>query len=188
MDNTIRAFIAFELPEKITSQIRGVQEGIKAHKFKIKWVQPQNIHLTLKFLGNIPASDTFKIQNAISEAVKGVEPILLAAKGIGVFPDLKRPRVLWVGIAGRKKALIGLYQALEESLEAIGFPKESRPFKGHLTLGRIRGKIISKRLVHVMDEFIDFETETFEANQIILFQSERLPSGAVYTKLASVKL
>lgn len=188
MGDAIRAFIAFKLPERITSQIHVVQESIKAYKFKIKWVQPQNIHLTLKFLGNIPASDTEKIRDAIIEAVRDVEPILLSAKGIGVFPDLKRPRVLWVGIAGQKNSLIGLYQALEENLETIGFTKESRPFKGHLTLGRIKGRIPSKRLVQVMEEFIDFETETFEANKIILFQSEQTPSGAVYTKLASVKL
>jgi len=118
--DTIRAFIAFELPARITSQIRDVQEDIKANKFKIKWVQPHNIHLTLKFLGNIPASDTEKIRDAITEAVRGVEPILISAKGIGVFPDLKQPRVLWVGIAGRKSLLIGLYQALEENLEPIG--------------------------------------------------------------------
>jgi 2'-5' RNA ligase len=188
MVDTIRAFIAFELPERITSLIRGVQESIKGYKFKIKWVQPKNIHLTLKFLGNIPPSDTEKIGDAIIESVRKFKPISLSVKGIGVFPDLKRPRVLWVGITGGKNSLTGLHQALEENLESIGFPKESRPFKRHLTLGRIKGRIDSKRLVYVMEEFIGFESETFEANKIILFQSEQTPSGAVYSKLANVKL
>lgn len=188
MSDIIRAFIAFELPERIISSIRNVQDGIKNYGFKVRWVRPENIHLTLKFLGDIEEADTEVVGGTISEAVKGYGPISLAAKGIGVFPGIKRPRVIWVGLTGQMESLIDLHESLDENLETIGFPRENRPFKGHLTLGRAKGNIDPKRLFDAMEEFKGFESETFVANQIILFKSELKPSGAVYTKLRSVSL
>ncbi len=188
MSDTIRTFIAIELPGNIISSIRKVQEGIKSYGFKVRWVRPENIHLTLKFLGNINEADTEKIGRAIFDAVKEYPPISLAAKGIGVFPGVKRPRVIWVGITGQVEPLIGMQKTLDDKLEAIGFPKENRPFKGHLTLARVKGKIDSKRLSEAMKEFQEFEAEPFTADQIILFKSELKPTGSVYTKLLSASL
>ena len=188
MSDTIRTFIAIELPGNIISSIRKVQEGIKSYGFKVRWVRPENIHLTLKFLGNINEADTEKIGRAIFDAVKEYPPISLAAKGIGVFPEVKRPRVIWVGITGQVEPLIGMQKTLDDKLEAIGFPKENRPFKGHLTLARVKGKIDSKRLSEAMKEFQEFEAEPFTADQIILFKSELKPTGSVYTKLLSASL
>ena len=188
MSDTIRTFIAFQLPGKIISSIRKVQDGIKSYGFKIRWVHPENIHLTLKFLGDIDTVDIEKIGDAVIRTVKGHAPLSLTAKGIGVFPAIKRPRVIWAGITGQIDLLIGLQKILDETLEEIGFPKESRSFKGHLTLGRMKGKIDPKRLVDAIKEFQGFESETFVADKIFLFKSELKPAGAVYTKLMSVSL
>ena len=188
MSNTIRTFIAIELPEKIGSAISKVQEGIRSYGFKIRWVRPENIHLTLKFLGNIKEADTEKVGKIVFESVKGYKPISLKAKGIGVFPGIKKPRVVWTGISDQLNLLTELQKTLDEKLEEIGFPKEKRPFRGHLTLGRVKAKIDPKRLSDALQEFAKFESESFSADRVILYKSELKPKGAVYTKLANLLL
>jgi len=188
MSNTIRTFIAIELPEKIIYTIDKVQEEIKSYGFKIRWVRPENIHLTLKFLGNTKKADTEKVARAISESVTGCPPIWLSVKGIGVFPGIKRPRVLWLGISKQLDLLTELQKTLDKTLKTMGFPKEKRPFKGHLTLGRIKDKIDPIRLHDVLKEFTKFESEHFFADRIILYESELKPKGAVYTKLSEAYL
>jgi len=188
MSNIIRTFIAVEIPEKVISSIARVQEGIKNYGFKIRWVRPESIHLTLKFLGNIEAADTENIGRAAFEASKEYTPLSLQAKGIGVFPGIKRPRVVWVGITGQLETLVRLQKTLDKNLEAIGFPKEKRPFKGHLTLGRIKKKIDTNTFIEALDTFGNFETETFTADRVVLYKSELKASGAVYTKLVSARL
>jgi len=136
MSKTIRTFIAIEIPGTIISKIRELQDGIRAYGFKIRWVRTENIHLTLKFLGDVEEIKINEIANAVAETVKGHSPITLQAKGIGVFPGIKRPRVLWVGLAGQLEALVRLQQTLDENLMALGFSREERTFKGHLTMGR----------------------------------------------------
>jgi 2'-5' RNA ligase len=188
MSNIIRTFIAVEIPEKVISSIARVQEGIKNYGFKIRWVRPESIHLTLKFLGNIEAADTENIGRAVFEASKEYTPLSLQAKGIGVFPGIKRPRVVWVGITGQLETLVRLQKTLDKNLEAIGFPKEKRPFKGHLTLGRIKKKIDTNTFIEALDTFGNFETETFTADRVVLYKSELKASGAVYTKLVNARL
>jgi 2'-5' RNA ligase len=188
MSNIIRTFIAVEIPEKIISSIARVQEGIKNYGFKIRWVRPESIHLTLKFLGNIEAADTENVGRAVFRASKEYTPLSLQVKGIGVFPGIKRPRVVWVGITGQLETLFGLQKTLDKNLEAIGFSKEKRPFKGHLTLGRIKKKIDTNTFIEALDTFGNFETETFTADRVVLYKSELKASGAVYTKLMSARL
>jgi 2'-5' RNA ligase len=188
MPDTIRTFIAVEIPGNITSSIRGLQQGLKDYGVDMRWIRPENIHITLKFLGNVGAADTDKISGAIYKTTDGVASISLKAKGIGVFPGIKRPRVLWVGLFGQLESLMRLQQTLDENLKAIGFPEEKRPFKGHLTIGRIKGKMNNKIFVDALTAFSHFESETFIADKIILFKSELKPQGAVYANLASASL
>ncbi len=183
--NTIRTFIAFNLPEQIISHIRTVQNSIKSHGFKASWVVPENIHLTLKFVGNTNKADVEKIGRTMSDTVSEYSPISLAAKGLGVFPSIKRPRVIWIGLKGQTSLLIELQKKLDENLEQIGFPRENRPFKAHLTLARIKGDIDSKKLLDAIKESGDLESETFIAGNITLFKSDLKPTGAVYTKLVN---
>jgi 2'-5' RNA ligase len=188
MPDTIRTFIAVEIPEYIISSIRGLQQGLKDYGIDMGWIRPENIHITLKFLGNVEAADINKIYGAIYNTTDGVASISLKAKGVGVFPGIIRPRVLWVGLTGQLEFLMRLQQTLDENLKAIGFPKEKRPFKGHLTIGRIKAKINNKIFVDALRAFSHFESETFIADKIILFKSELKPQGAVYTNLASASL
>ena len=188
MSKTIRTFIAIEIPGNIISNIRELQEGLKVYGFKIRWVRPENIHLTLKFLGDVDEVKIDEISGAVSKTVEGYRPISLRAKGIGIFPGIKRPRVLWVGLTGQLESLARLQKTLDENLKLLDFPKEKRPFKGHLTIGRIKDKIDVKKFGDALMAFRGFESETFTAGRLILYKSELKPSGAVYSKLASASL
>jgi len=188
MPDTIRTFIAIELPEKIVAAISNIQESIRSYGFKVRWVRPQNIHLTLKFLGNVREAETEAIGRALLASANGFAPISMTAKGFGVFPGIKRPRVLWVGVGGQINELIQFQQSLDEELAGIGFPREKRAFKGHLTMGRVKAKIDPKRLLEALKEFAGFESEPFVADKMILFKSELQPAGAIYTKLMEAKL
>ncbi|MFH2219387.1 MAG: RNA 2',3'-cyclic phosphodiesterase [Pseudomonadota bacterium] len=188
MSDTIRTFVAIELPDHVVASIRKVQEGLRSYGFNVKWVRPENIHLTLKFLGDIGTADTKKVGDAIAVSMKEHAPVSLTAKGIGVFPGIKNPRVIWVGITGRQNELLALQNRLENELAGIGFPREKRPFNGHLTLGRVKQKIDPRRLVEAIEEFGGFESEPFAAGEVVLFKSDLKPTGAVYTKLVSAAL
>ena len=188
MAETLRAFIAFRLPETIISHIRRIQEKIKACGFRMGWVSPENIHLTLKFLGEIPKQDIDMVSQVMTETADLYPRMNFSAKGIGVFPTVKRPRVLWIGLNGDTYPLILMQKDLEERLDSLGFPKEDRAFKAHLTLGRAKREIDPKQLVEVMEKFSKAESERFIADKLILFRSELKPGGAVYTELHSVDL
>jgi len=184
----MRTFIAIELPRHITAAMGDVQETLKSSKLNIRWVRPENIHLTLKFLGDTPPEAVDTISRTLSESVLNFSPISLSAKGSGAFPGIKNPRVIWVGLSGQVPRLKTLQQALEENLTAIGFEKEKRTFKGHLTLGRTKGAVDPVKLNAALNEILDFETEPFLADRIFLFQSDLKPTGPVYTKITSAAL
>ena len=186
MTETFRAFIAIDLPEGVKSFLSEAQQALKLHRFRVKWVRPQNIHLTLKFLGNTATADTDKILAAMTQAAKDCPVVSLAAKGIGVFPNANRPRVIWAGLKGQVEILANLQQTLDAHLADAGFPAETRPFKSHLTLGRVKGNIAPARMKAAIDELEKFESEPFEINQVVLFKSDLRPAGAVYTKVVRV--
>lgn len=188
MSETIRAFIAFEIPDDVLSSLSRVQEGLKSYGFQAKWVRPQSIHLTLKFLGDIQATHVQPIAGVMCDAAEGYAPLSLCGHGIGVFPNMRRPRVIWVGLAGQVNLLGELQQKLDDGLSEIGFKKEDRSFKGHLTLGRFKTRINSTDMIRALEKFAEFETEAFTGDQLILFKSELTPAGAVYSKLEHISL
>ena len=188
MPETIRTFIAFALPDKILSALDRVQRDLKACGLRAKWVRVQGIHLTLKFLGDIEAHQVDPVADKMAAAVRGIDPFLLGAKGIGVFPNIRRPRVLWTGLAGDLKPLADLQRMIDAALSDIGFTREKRTFKGHLTLARFKGRTDSRQVAHALEAFAGFETPTFTAQQLVLFKSQLEPTGAVYSQLKQVPL
>ena len=137
----VRTFIAFELPENVIACLKNLQYALKRYGINIRWVNPENIHLTLKFLGDIPIEKCSEIESAIKLVTKAFEPLALSVKGIGVFPSIKNARVLWTGLSGEIEILVNLQQNLEAQLVNLGLKKENRPFKAHLTLGRIKKRV-----------------------------------------------
>jgi RNA 2',3'-cyclic 3'-phosphodiesterase len=188
MNQTIRAFIAFPIPETITIRICDIQERLKSYRLPVRWVKPENVHLTLKFFGEISLSTVNDIGKVLEDTVRVYAPLMFFIKGLGVFPNIKKPRVLWIGISGDIKPLSEIQANLEISLEKKGFAKENRPFKSHLTLGRIKGDIHPENLFDILRSFSNFTSEPFEAKELVLYKSELNPSGALYTKLQTVYL
>jgi len=186
MPETFRAFIAIDLPETVRLFLAEVQKALKSYGLSIKWIRPQNIHLTLKFLGDTDTALTAKIAAAMTSAAMSCPGVSLAAKNIGVFPDLKRPRVIWAGVNGQIEVLENLHRALDDHLADLGFPRDRRTFNAHLTLGRVKGKIVSDRMKAAIDGSKEFESKPFEADRIVLFKSELRPAGAVYTQVHQV--
>ncbi len=188
MGEKIRTFIALPLPKTVLDQIRDVQERLKKERFSVRWVRPESIHLTLKFLGEIAEGELEGVAEAMKAAASQNRPCSLLAKGLGVFPGVKNPRVLWVGVAGDTVPLVKIQSDLESQLESKGYPREKRPFKSHLTIGRVKGRIDPKGLAEALREHADFSTPSFEAGELVLFKSDLKPSGAVYTRLATEQL
>jgi 2'-5' RNA ligase len=183
-----RTFIAFELPENIVACLERLQQALKQHELNIRWVKPQNIHLTLKFLGAIPVGNYPEIESAIKLTTQAFEPPALCVTGMGVFPTIKNARVLWTGLGGETETLVKLHQNLETQLAFLGIQKENRPFKAHLTLGRIKKRVVAAQLLKAIKACCEFKPLDFSAKHVVLYQSDLKPNGAVYTPLFKASL
>ena len=188
MGASIRAFIAIPLPRVVIDRARELQSRLRAEGLRLRWVRPRAIHLTLKFLGDIERARIAEIETALAAAAGFTGPLKLAAQGLGVFPGVKRARVLWMGIAGETPALLTLQRHLETGLVPLGFKAEKRRFNAHLTLARAKGRLDPRRLVRCLETLGGFAAVPFEAREIVLFQSALKPDGAVYTRLVSKNL
>ena len=185
MKKSIRAFIAIPLPGEVKAQAREIQAQFGDTGLRLRWVKPRGMHLTLKFLGDIEQTQTAALEAAL-ESAAGSSPVLkLAAKGLGVFPTLKKARVLWMGVAGDTPALHTVHQHLETQLVPLGFKPEKRRFNAHLTLARAKGRLDPARLVGALENIGGFEPIMFAARELVLYHSDLKPDGAVYTKLAT---
>jgi 2'-5' RNA ligase len=188
MTDKIRTFIAVALPGEIATAIDGVQRALASHDFRIRWVDPRKVHLTLRFLGDVPSAEIDTIAGATATAVAGHSPLTLHAAGLGVFPGFKRPRVIWVGLDGPLQALEDLQRDLEKQLAAVGYAPDKRPFKAHLTIGRVKGWIDSRRLVEAFQALQPFESPPFEVRQVVVFRSVLKPTGAEYMPMRVIHL
>ncbi len=188
MGGTLRTFVAIKLPADIIDRVRALQDALKDHGLKLKWVKPSNLHLTLKFLGDIPESDVVAVGEAVRTAAGGRAPLDLTVQGMGAFPGIKRPRVLWVGFGGDVDRLKRLQTRIDEQLAKMGYGRDKRGFKAHLTMARIKGAVSSQRLLGAIETVGRFSPQPFTADRVILYQSDLHPTGAVYTALSEVKL
>lgn len=184
-EEKIRVFIALALPEHVTGALDSLQQELKQFGIKMKYTDPENIHLTLKFLGDIRAGQADAIGEKLKQAAAGFAPIELSAKGMGVFPGIRKPRVLWTGVGGQTENLEKLHTEVESAMEVLGFEKESRRFSAHLTLGRFKGRADQALLADAIRQFGDFASDEFTADALYLFKSSLTPKGPVYTVLSS---
>lgn len=183
----IRTFICVELPEDLTKKIGDIQAQLKPYSAGISWVRPHNIHLTLKFLGDVEEPRLPDIAHAMEEIAAQHAPFTVIPDGQGVFPHAKNPRVFWLGIREATGTLIQLQQAIEDRLEAIGFAKEKRAFTPHLTIGRVRPYRKPKELTAAFMA-LAFTADPFEVDHITIMRSDLKPTGAVYTPLQVINL
>ena len=188
----IRSFVAIELPEEAREGLARLRRELerREHKF-VKWVAPGGIHLTLKFLGNIPFKRLTEITEAMEGAAQGISPFHLEISGLGAFPSLRQARVFWVGIGGEMDKLSRLQQNIDSSLAALGFAKEERSFVPHLTLARIRqgaSPLERKSFGELVGSTVFEDKYHIEVEAINLMRSQLTPAGAIYTCLSAVGL
>ncbi len=181
----IRSFIAIELPQNVQHGLGQLRSELKRaeHPF-VKWVNPESIHLTLKFLGNIPFKQVAEIAKAMEEASRGIPPFHLEISGLGAFPNVNQPRVIWVGIRGEMNNLQKLQQNIDSALAPFGFAKEERRFVPHLTLARIKERASPAERKSLGELLISARFEisySIDVETISLMRSQLTPEGAIYT-------
>jgi 2'-5' RNA ligase len=184
----IRAFLAVELPEALRVGLAQVQEELKRSRADVRWVAPGNIHLTLKFFGNVPDDEIEALAQAAREAAAETAPLQLQATGAGAFPSPNAPRVVWLGLGGDIVPLTQLFYRLEKAFAALGYPPEGRAFNPHLTLGRVKSPANRERLAKMLTKLPPVDWPPFEVKELILFQSVLSPQGSKYTPLQVIPL
>ena len=188
MVDTIRSFIAFNLPSDILDHASSLQSDLKARGLRLRWVRPQNLHLTLKFLGDIPTAIVDDVGHALRHASRGAAPLALTVQGMGAFPSIRRARVLWIGLGGQIEELELLYSRIEDELANLGLAREKRGFKAHLTLARIKEPVAPQQLSAAVQEVGSYAPRSFWGRQLILYKSDLRPQGAVYTPMVEIYL
>jgi 2'-5' RNA ligase len=183
----MRAFIAIPLPAACRLMLDEMQKGIRRFGAEVGWVAIPSIHLTLKFLGEVDPAIIAKMAEALQSTAGSERSFDLRLRGLGCFPNLKNPRVIWCGIEGDMEALSGLQQLVERVCRSFGFPPEDRAFKPHLTLGRVKGKRNLQPLMECIKIGSGLE-HSFRADHFNMYQSTLKPQGAVYTVLNTVVL
>lgn len=181
----VRSFIAILLSDDVRAAVAAEIARLRRLGPRVSWVSPPNLHLTLKFLGELPADALAEVGEGLAETVAGAAPFSLHFGGLGAFPDLTRPRVLWVGVDEGSPAAQALQARVDAALTRRGFPKEERPFSPHLTIGRVRDPRRLVELLQAMTRDARLEFGQFEVRGLSLMRSDLSPAGARYTELAA---
>ena len=185
MSETIRTFLAFDIEDqKILRNISHVQKMLVNSGADLKLVDPENIHVTIRFLGDVQAS----MVDAIHEEMKQISfsPFTVELQGLGAFPKLNHPRVVWAGIKNGSKELDDVFQQLEPRLRGLGFQPDNKGFSPHLTLARVRSGRNKFNLAEVINKNLDYEFGTINAEFLKLKKSDLTPRGPIYTNLREV--
>jgi 2'-5' RNA ligase len=183
----IRSFIAIELPELVKQELTALESTLKKRCAQVvRWVDPQAIHITLKFLGDVASDRIDEINMAIDEATQGLSPFRLELQEVGAFPNLNRVQVVWVGTKGELDKLAYLQKQIEVNTEQLGFPREERTFTPHLTLGRVRNYTSPddrKKLGQILAQTPFISSQAITVDSINLVKSQLTGAGAIYTRL-----
>ena len=187
----MRTFIAIELPPPVRQAVTALQDCLKTRGVKMRWVRPENIHLTLKFLGQTPADMVGALSSALGDAAQALAPFEVTVQGLGAFPGLRRPKVVWTGVGGDLVILQKLHRKIDAGVNEVDrrrFPRESRPFKAHLTLGRVKGRIDAGQLSSAMQECRGPREAVMRVEHFCLIKSALTPRGPRYTTLEKFAL
>jgi len=183
----LRSFIAIELPESIQSALSDIQKDFKKSDVDVRWVRPENIHLTLKFLGTIEESMAGSITDVLQKVSGNYGTFTMTLTGVGVFPHDRSPRVVWVG-SKDSDILIDLQRDIDEGLASLGFEREKRKYTAHLTLGRVKSSRGKRALMEKIETYREREFGSFDVGTISLMKSDLGPEGAKYTRVAEFRL
>ena len=183
----MRAFVGVRIDPEMAQRISEVQAQLKPRLIGIRWVGRENLHFTLKFLGAVGEEKIAPIINALEQTLRAVSCFPITGRGIGVFPDIRRARILWAGLEG--KGLEPLAREVESTLEPMDFAREKRVFRPHLTIGRWRNPVSQvERLREEIERWKDHAFGASRVEEVVFFQSVLKPEGAVYSPLQVIAL
>ena len=190
---TLRTFIAIDLDRELKAEIERVQECLRQQVAprSIRWVKPGAIHLTLKFLGDTPSDRVGAVKEAMVEAALQVSPFTFRVSNLGCFPNTRRPRILWAGLEDPTGSLTSLRDAIEAQVVPLGFPTETRPFRPHLTLGRVQRHASKSEVIEAGAVVFNSPVGAIgemAVTSVAFIKSDLRPGGAVYTTLAEASL
>jgi 2'-5' RNA ligase len=179
--DAIRSFIAIDLAPATIREAQRLIARLQTAAEDVTWVHADNMHLTLKFLGEVPSVETPAVCRAVADAVAGFPPFEIRCRGAGAFPDLQRPRTAWLGITDGRESLGELQAAIDDAMSRLGFARERRGFHPHLTLGRVRQSGPQQReLGRMLAHYDDFDAGISEINEVIVYASFLDRTGPTY--------
>ncbi len=179
----MRLFLAIDIPNSAREKIIEIQNHFRTLNLDATWVKPANIHLTIKFLGDTDPALIPRIKNSMSAIANATPPFQTLLGNVGVFPNLKRPRVLWVGLEDQEGHLARLQKHMEKAMTALGFAPDNKASVHHLTLARMKSTKGKERLKEKVESHPQIEGEPFDVSSVKLIKSQLAPQGSVYTVL-----
>lgn len=180
---SIRTFIAIQMPADIRQKLAEIGEELKKSGADAKWVAEDNFHITLKFLGNVTAGRMTAVSQVVGSVVERTESFHLVLSGVGAFPRLSRPSVVWVGISDGSDRVASLAEKIDAELGRLGFEREERPFSGHVTIARIRTSKNLERLKEIIEGLREQHVGVFGVESVAIMKSELRRSGPIYTAI-----
>src|SRR5262249_2148089 len=183
----MRTFIAIEIPSEVKSAFAALQDEVRRAGVDVSWTRPENIHLTLRFLGEVDERRIGEVEKVCVTSAAEFQPFTLSLNDTGVFPNARQPRVLWAGLAGGIAKAAEMGKRLDDGLALIGFEREDKDFNPHLTIGRVKSNRKTRELIALADAR-RVPALSFVVTEIVLMKSELHPAGARYTPIAKVSL
>lgn len=189
---TLRLFIAVELPQEVIRHLTFITTTLQGKRITgVRWISLQGVHLTLKFLGSTPVDQVQSITAIMRAAAERVSPFTVHVHGIGAFPNMRNPRVIWTAVQGNLDPLVELQHRLDEGLESAGFAPDERPFSPHLTIGRVRGRLATQnieRLARACEDMKHLDPVPLPILGFSLMESQLTGIGAVYSRNSRISL
>jgi 2'-5' RNA ligase len=184
----IRTFIAVDIGQEIRDRIVSLQENLARSGVEVKWVEPENLHITLLFLGEVEAKEIAQVCRIVQQGVEERAPFTLSVETVGCFPNARRPRIVWVGIGTGTQELCAIHDALEVPLEELGFRREERKYTPHITMGRVKSDRPTDTLSAALAKRADWSGGEVSIGEVLVMGSELKSDGPEYTVLGRAKL
>jgi 2'-5' RNA ligase len=185
----IRTFIAVDLDPAIRQRTVALQESLARSAAEVKWVEPENLHVTLLFLGEVEDRQVHEVCRAVTACCAEQEAFTLTVGGVGAFPNLRRPRTLWVGLGLGTQQMVSLHDALEEVLLDLGcYRREERGYTPHVTLGRLRSDRVDDDLIRALTKNAAWQAGEMQVAEVQVMSSQMSPKGPLYTAMSRAKL
>lgn len=184
----VRAFLAIELNAAVQDALTGLLRRLHQTTARVTWVKPANVHLTLRFLGDIDETQRSLLEARCASICAAFAPFTITVHGIGAFPNTRRPRVVWAGVEARDDTLVSLQREAESAARAVGLAPDTKRFSPHITLGRVRDEGSSGNLHALLEADRTFHAGDIQVTTVALFQSTLSPQGSIYTRLCEFPL